>query len=70
VWKSCSLLFFYNIIDNNKIDRLFNYIVKLESKIPKEFEMYEEKILDVLEKFYEKIFCRYTRKALFIFYRK
>lgn len=40
-----------NIIDNNKIDRLFNYIVKLESEIPKEFEMHEEKILDVLEKF-------------------
>lgn len=43
--------FTHNIIDNNKIDRLFNYIVKLESEIPKEFEMYEEKILDVLEKF-------------------
>ena len=42
--------FTHNIIDNNKIDRLFNYIVKLESEIPKEFEMYEEKILDVLEK--------------------
>lgn len=39
------------VIDNNRIDRLFNYIVKLESEIPKEFEMYEEKILDVLEKF-------------------
>ena len=43
--------FAHNIIDNNKIDRLFNYIVKLESEIPKEFEMHEEKILDVLEKF-------------------
>ena len=43
--------FTHNIIDNNKIDRLFNYIVKLESEIPKEFEMFEEKILDVLEKF-------------------
>ena len=39
------------IIDNNRIDRLFNYIVKLESEIPKEFEMFEQKILDVLEKF-------------------
>ena len=43
--------FTHNIIDNNKIDRLFNYIVKLESEIPKEFEMFEEKILEVLEKF-------------------
>ena len=43
--------FTHNNIDNNKIDRLFSYIVKLESEIPKEFEMYEEKILNVLEKF-------------------
>lgn len=43
--------FTHNIIDNNRIDRLFNYIVKLESEIPKEFEMFEEKILEVLEKF-------------------
>ena len=43
--------FTHNNIDNKKIDRLFSYIVKLESEIPKEFEMYEEKILDVLEKF-------------------
>lgn len=43
--------FTHNIINNNKIDRLFNYIVKLESKIPEEFEMYEEKILEVLKKF-------------------
>lgn len=43
--------FTHNNIDNNKIDRLFSYIVKLESEIPKEFEICEEKILDVLEKF-------------------
>ena len=43
--------FTHNIINNNKIERLFSYIVKLESEIPEEFKMYEEKILDVLEKF-------------------
>ena len=43
--------FTHNIIDNNKIDRLFNYIIKLESKIPKEFEMYEKEILEVIKKF-------------------
>lgn len=43
--------FTHNIIDNNKIDRLFSYIVKLESKIPKEFEMYEKEILEVIKKF-------------------
>lgn len=43
--------FTHNIIDNNKIDRLFSYIVQLESKIPKEFEMYEKEILEVIKKF-------------------
>lgn len=42
--------FTHNII-NNKIDRLFNYIVKIENQIPKEFEVYEEKILDVIKRF-------------------
>ena len=36
---------------NNKIDRVFNYIVKIEKQIPKEFEVYKEKILDVVKRF-------------------
>ena len=40
-----------NNININMLDRLFNYIIKKETKIPKEFECYEETIIDVLEKY-------------------
>lgn len=51
--------FTHNII-NNKIDRLFNYIIKKEKQIPKEFEVYEEKILDVIKRFE----MNYSKSAL------
>jgi len=37
-----------NIINNNMLDSLFNYIIKKEKKIPKEFENFEMQIFDVL----------------------
>lgn len=37
-----------NNINNNKLDSLFNYIIKKEKKIPKEFENFEIQIFDVL----------------------
>jgi len=37
-----------NNINNNKLDSLFNYIIKKEKKIPKEFENFEMQIFDVL----------------------
>ena len=40
-----------NIINNNKIDRLFNYIIKEEEKIPNEFMGYEDKLSDMLNKY-------------------
>lgn len=40
-----------NNINNNKIDRLFNYIIKKEKQIPKEFENYETDIMNILNKF-------------------
>lgn len=40
-----------NIINNNKIDSLFNYIINKEKKIPKEFENLEMQILDVLKNY-------------------
>ena len=43
--------FTHNIIDNNKIDRFFYYIINNEKQIPKEFEKCENKIFDVLNKF-------------------
>ena len=43
--------FTHNNINNNKLDSLFNYIIKKEKKIPKKFEGYEEEILEVLDKF-------------------
>lgn len=40
-----------NNINNNKIDSLFNYIIKKEKQIPNEFENYENEIIDILNKF-------------------
>lgn len=40
-----------NIISINKIDRLFNYIIKKEKQIPNEFENFEAEIVDILNKF-------------------
>lgn len=40
-----------NNINNNMLDSLFNYIIKKEKQIPNEFIGYEEKIIDVLDKF-------------------
>lgn len=40
-----------NIISINKIDRLFNYIIKKEKQIPNEFENFENQIIDILNKF-------------------
>lgn len=40
-----------NIISINKIDRLFNYIIKKEKQIPKEFENLQTEINDILNKF-------------------
>lgn len=37
--------------DNNMLVSLYNYIIKKEKQIPNEFVGYEEKILDVLNKF-------------------
>lgn len=44
-----------NIINNNMLDSLYNYIINKEKKIPKEFEGYEQPILEILEK-YEMIY--------------
>lgn len=49
-----------NNINNNMIDRLFNYIIKKENQIPFEFEKYEDGIIDILNKF--EMF--YTENAL------
>lgn len=49
-----------NIINNNMLDSLFNYIIKKEKQIPKEFSNYELQILDLLNK-YELI---YTQDSL------
>ena len=40
-----------NIISINKIDRLFNYIIKKEKQIPNEFENLQIEINDILNKF-------------------
>lgn len=40
-----------NNININMLDSLFNYIIKKEKQISKEFVGYEEKIIDVLNKF-------------------
>lgn len=40
-----------NNINNNMLVSLYNYIIKKEKQIPNEFVGYEEKILDVLNKF-------------------
>lgn len=40
-----------NIISINKIDRLFNYIIKKDKQIPNEFENFEAEIIDILNKF-------------------
>lgn len=40
-----------NNINNNRLDSLFNYIIKKEKKIPKEFENFEMQIFDVLIKY-------------------
>ncbi len=40
-----------NIISINKIDRLFNYIIKKEKQIPNGFENFETEIIDILNKF-------------------
>ena len=40
-----------NIISINKIDRLFNYIIKKEKQIPNEFENLQTEINDILNKF-------------------
>lgn len=40
-----------NNINNNMLVSLYNYIIKKEKQIPNEFMGYEEKILDVLNKF-------------------
>ena len=37
-----------NIISINKIDRLFNYIIKKEKQIPNGFENFETEIIDIL----------------------
>ena len=49
-----------NIINNNMLDSLFNYIIKKEKQIPKEFSNYELQILELLNK-YELI---YTQDSL------
>lgn len=40
-----------NNINNNMLVSLYNYIIKKEKQIPNEFIGYEEKIIDVLDKF-------------------
>lgn len=40
-----------NNINNNMLVSLYNYIIKKEKQIPDEFVGYEEKIIDVLNKF-------------------
>ena len=40
-----------NIINNNKIDSFFNYIINKDEQIPKEFENMESQILEVLNKY-------------------
>ena len=49
----------YNIISNNMLDSLFNYIIKKEKQIPKEFSNYELQILELLNK-YELIYTQDT----------
>lgn len=48
-----------NIINNNMLDSLFNYIIKKEKQIPKEFSNYELQILELLNK-YELIYTQDT----------
>ncbi|MBE5805132.1 MAG: helix-turn-helix domain-containing protein [Clostridiales bacterium] len=48
-----------NIINNNMLDSLFNYIIKKEKQIPKEFLNYELQILELLNK-YELIYTQDT----------
>lgn len=43
--------FTHNIINNNKMDRLFNYIINKKTQIPKEFEKCETQIIDIMNKF-------------------
>ena len=52
-----------NIINNNMLDSFFNYIIKKEKKIPKEFENLESQILEVLEN-YEMIFTEEILKYM------
>ena len=52
-----------NNINNNKIDRLFNYIIKIEKKIPIEFEGYEDNIFDVLNK-YELVYPKEIAESM------
>ena len=44
-----------NIININMLDSLYNYIINKEKKIPKEFQGYENQILEILNK-YEMIY--------------
>ena len=44
-----------NIININMLDSLYNYIINKEKEIPKEFQGYENQILDILDK-YEMIY--------------
>ena len=48
-----------NIVNNNMLDSLFNYIIKKEKQIPKEFSNYELQILELLNK-YELIYTQDT----------
>lgn len=52
-----------NNINNNMLVSLYNYIIKKEKQIPKEFVGYEEKILDVLNKF-ELIYPQEIAKSM------
>lgn len=52
-----------NIINNNMIDSLFNFIINKEKKIPTEFENLEIQIIDVLEK-YEMLYTQEVIKYM------
>lgn len=52
-----------NIINNNMIDSLFNFIINKEKKIPTEFENLEIQIIDVLEN-YEMLYTQEVIKYM------
>lgn len=48
----------YNNISINKIDRLFNYIINKETKIPEEFSKVDEKEIFILLEKYEMLYTK------------